>query len=129
MPKPLKKILYVEDDEDIAEITIMSLKEFGGFEVDHCSSGVDALNYLKQHQPQLILMDVMMPKMDGVDVFNHMKTLPANQNTPVIFMTARAQTHEQKEYIDMGAIGVIVKPFNPETLCSRIHELWDEAHE
>lgn len=129
MGKPLKKILYIEDDEDIAVITIMSLQEFGDFDVNHCASGAEALEYLSQHKPELILMDVMMPKMDGVEVFNRMKLLPINRNTPVIFMTARAQTHEQKQYTDMGAIGVIVKPFDPETLCEIIRNLWDKANE
>lgn len=124
----LKKILYVEDDEDIAEIATMTLEEIGGFEVKHCLSGVQALDNLATYNPQLILMDVMMPEMDGPETLKHMQQKGIADNIPVIFMTAKAQTHEQEEYKKMGAVGVIVKPFDPMALCDTIKALWREAN-
>lgn len=124
----LKKILYVEDDEDIAEIAVMTLEELGGFEVKHCASGMIALDQLSSYAPQLILMDVMMPGMDGPETFERIKET-SSAHVPVIFMTAKAQKHEQEEYINMGAVGVIVKPFDAMTLCSTITQLWEGANE
>ncbi len=123
----LKKILYVEDDEDIAEVATMTLEEIGGFEVKHCISGVQALGNLPKFNPQLILMDVMMPEMDGPQTLKHMQQKGIADKIPVVFMTAKAQTHQQEEYKQMGAVGVIVKPFDPMTLCQQITRLWEEA--
>lgn len=128
MPEALKKILYVEDDEDIAEITMMTLVDLGGFDVRHCPSGEEALLVLPQYEPQLALMDVMMPTMDGPETLKKMRNLSSGKNLPVIFMTAKAQTHEQKYYLSLGAIGVIVKPFDPIQLPNTILELWSKNY-
>jgi two-component system OmpR family response regulator len=128
MSKTLEKILYVEDDEDIAEIAQMILEDIGGFEVMHCSSGQKALDAYPNYNPQLVLMDVMMPKMDGPETLENLRKMPEEKDTPVIFMTAKAQTHEQVAYRNMGALGVIVKPFDPETLCDHINALWERRH-
>ena len=127
MPLTLKKLLYVEDDESIAEIVMMSLQELGGFEVRHCSSGQEALDVIVSYAPQLVLMDVMMPGMDGPETLTRIRQLPDMQNLPVIFMTAKAQTHEQQAYFGLGAIGVIVKPFDPMTLGDQVRELWAKS--
>ncbi len=124
----LKRILYVEDDEDIAQIVEMTLEEFGGFEVKHCISGIDALRELPKFLPQLVLMDMMMPDMDGLEVFQRMKKIDKIKDIPVIFLTAKMQLQEQKSYINAGAIGIIVKPFDPEKLCSNINVIWRKAH-
>ncbi|UJQ93991.1 response regulator [Mariluticola halotolerans] len=127
MPETLQKLLYVEDDESIAEIVLMTLQDLGGFEVKHCSSGQQALDTIVAYAPQLVLMDVMMPGMDGPETLNRIRQLPDMQNLPVIFMTAKAQTHEQQTYLGLGAIGVIVKPFDPMTLTDHVNELWAKA--
>lgn len=126
MAKKLKKILYVEDDEDIAQVTVMILKEFGEFEVQHCISGMDALQELPKFLPELVLMDMMMPGMDGLETFSRMKEIATIKNIPVIFMTAKMQTKEQQSYLDAGAIGVIAKPFDPEKLCELINQIWQK---
>lgn len=125
----LKKILYVEDDEDIAEIAQMTLEDIGDFEVMHCSSGQEALDAFSTYNPQLVLMDVMMPGMDGPETLKSLRKIPQAKDTPVIFMTAKAQTHEQETYKEMGALGVVVKPFDAETLCDHINNLWGNRHD
>lgn len=129
MTEKLKKILYVEDDEDIAQIAVMTLEEFGEFEVQHSISGVDALLELPKFLPQLVLMDMMMPEMDGLETFKRMKEIAAIKNIPVIFMTAKMQAKEQQSYLDAGAIGVIAKPFDPEKLCDIINQMWQKNND
>ncbi|MEM8836702.1 MAG: response regulator [Pseudomonadota bacterium] len=122
----LQTILYVEDDESIAEITLLSLKEFGNFQVYHFYSGREALEALPLVKPQLVLLDVMMPFMDGIETLKFIRQMPEGENLPVIFMTARAQTHEQQRYLDLGAEAVIVKPFDPLSLSDQLNDMWDE---
>lgn len=123
----LKQILLVEDDESIAEIATLTLEDLGGFEVVHCSSGADALESLAHYRPQLVLMDVMMPHMDGPETMRQMRLNPELSDIPVIFVTARAQVHEQEQYSKMGAAGIIVKPFDPISLCDEITQMWEQA--
>ncbi len=123
MPQALKKILLVEDEQDIQLITQMSL-EREGLEVNACSSGFEALDRLNYFQPDLILLDVMMPEMDGMTVLKELRKLPQTQDTPVIFMTAKTQRKEIETYLEMGAVEVIAKPFDPLTLASRLQQTW-----
>jgi DNA-binding response OmpR family regulator len=125
MPLPLNKILYFEDDVDIAMVAKLTLEAIGGFEVLHCASGQEALDALPSYDPQLVLVDVMMPQMDGMQTLANLRKMPEAKVTPVIFMTARAQTHEQADYLRLGALGVIVKPFDPMTLSDCIKDLWE----
>jgi len=126
MTDDLKKILYVEDDPDIAEITLMTLQDLGDFTVKHCMSGQEALAVLPVYAPQLLIIDVMMPGMDGPETVEKMKLTPEGQDLPFLFMTAKAQTHEQAAYREKGALGVIVKPFDPMTLCDTIQRFWEK---
>jgi len=129
MPATLRSILYVEDDEDIAEVTMMTLQMLGGFDVVHCNSGQRALDRFASVAPQLVLMDVMMPEMDGPETLRRLRQQSgAAERVPVIFMTARAQLHEQAAYRALGALGVIVKPFDPITLGTQIAEIWESRH-
>lgn len=126
MNETLKKILYVEDDQDIAEITTMTLECLANFEVKHVPSGCEVLNVFFDYKPQLILMDVMMPEMDGIETFKELQKNPQTKDIPVIFITAKAQVHEQQAYKQMGVAGVIVKPFDPNTLCTTIESIWNQ---
>lgn len=129
MTGTLNTILYVEDDDDIAEVALMTLQMLGGFEVVHCNSGRRALDSFAAVTPQLVLMDVMMPEMDGPETLRRLRQMPGiAQTVPVIFMTARAQVHEQAAYRQLGALGVIVKPFDPITLSAQITEIWEQRH-
>ena len=119
----LEKIACVEDDPDIRAIAELALTEFSGFEVKTFSNGQDALTGLGRFSPQLILLDVMMPGMDGIEVFSQLKEMPDLAGAPVIFMTAKAQRVEIEKYISLGAVGVITKPFDPIGLSTLVTDL------
>jgi CheY-like chemotaxis protein len=124
MSDELKRILYIEDVQSIAMVAVMVLEDLGGFEVRHLLSGQEALDALPGFAPQLVLLDVMMPGMDGPEALRRIREMPEGRDIPAIFMTAKAQTHEQDDYIAMGALGVIVKPFEPISLSETIREMW-----
>ena len=123
--KILKKILYVEDDQDIQTVGKITLEAFGNFNVFTCNSGKEALELVKEVNPDLILMDVMMPEMDGITALSELKKDFEVSGIPVIFMTAKAQVHEVEKYNQLGAAGVIIKPLDPVKLCSQIIEIWE----
>lgn len=128
MMPSLKTILYVEDEPDIQTITQMALESLGGFNVEICGSGEEAVDRAPNFAPELILLDVMMPGMDGPATFRALRALPGTAKTPVIFMTAKTQTHEVAALIELGAIGVIPKPFDPIALADQINALWETNH-
>ena len=125
----LKTILYVEDDKDIQTIGKITLETFGNLNVVTCNSGKEALEVIKDVKPDLVLMDVMMPEMDGITAMLEFKKDPEISEIPVIFMTAKAQVHEVEKYNQIGVAGVIIKPFDPVQLCSQIYEIWEKFYE
>lgn len=125
----LSRILYVEDEPDIRAVARLALAAVGGFTVELCSSGSEALQIAPAFQPDLILLDVMMPDMDGPTTFKALQAIPAVAQIPVIFMTAKVQTHEVLQYRKIGAIDVISKPFDPMTLSETISRIWTHYHE
>jgi CheY-like chemotaxis protein len=114
------KVLYVDDDPDIREIAIMSLGLDPDMDVRGEGSGAEALLAARSWQPNAILLDVMMPSMDGPTTLRHLRECAETAAIPVIFITARAQTREVDEYLAMGALAVIVKPFDPMTLAKSV---------
>lgn len=125
MPPRLETILYVEDEPDIRAIAELALETVGDFTLLSCESGRQALATAEQQRPDLILLDVMMPDMDGPEVLQKLRGLPGFEAIPAVFMTAKVQPGEVAEYLDMGAIDVIAKPFDPLTLASQIQEIWN----
>ncbi len=121
----LHKILYVEDEPDIQIIAKMSLEVLGGFTVCVCSGGVEALEQAQEFMPDLILLDVMMPGMDGPETLKQLKQLPELALTPFVFMTAKVNAHEIAHYLSLGAKAVIAKPFEPMELPKKIQEIFD----
>ncbi len=117
------KILYVDDEDDIREIAQMSLELDPEFEVRLCSSGHQALQEVTDWQPDLILLDVMMPEMDGPETLRRLAAAPSTAAIPVVFITARTQTHEVARFLSMGAVGVIAKPFDPMKLAGEVKRL------
>jgi two-component system, OmpR family, response regulator len=114
---PALKVLYVDDEPDIREVGAMALELDGSMEVTTAASGPEALTLLEGGgRPDVILLDVMMPGMDGPAALNELKKRPELAQIPVIFITARAQAHELARFVSLGAIGVITKPFDPMTL-------------
>ncbi len=125
---PLSRILFVEDDPDIQAVVRMALELVGGFTVVTCSSGREALQQAPTIQPDLILLDVMMPGMDGPTTLRELRGLALTATTPVIFMTAKVQPQERAYYESLGAVGVIAKPFDPMGLSATIQEIWSTQH-
>lgn len=128
MTDKLVRILYVEDEPDIQTVARLALEALGGFVVEICSSGNEALQRAPGFQPQLILLDVMMPGMDGPSTLKMLRALPQFSRTPVIFMTAKVQPDEVAGYKEVGAVDVIPKPFDPMTLSSQVQAIWERCH-
>lgn len=124
----LKKILYVEDEPDIQTVARMALEMVGGFELECCSSGSEAVAKGPGFAPDLVLLDVMMPGMDGPSTLAELRKLPALAAVPVVFMTAKVQPSEIARFKELGAVEVIPKPFDPMTLHLTIGEIWDRHH-
>lgn len=125
---PLRKVLCVEDDDKILAVAALALQS-AGFETLMCASGQEAIEQGPGFAPDLILLDVMMPELDGPGTLRALRQIPETAALPVVFMTAKAQPHEVAEYKKLGAIGVIVKPFDPMTLGAHLHQLWTRAQE
>jgi CheY-like chemotaxis protein len=127
-PGPLNRILYVEDEEDIQTVAKIALETLGGFTLRVCGSGAEALQEAPAFRPQLILLDVMMPGMDGPSTLKSLRTLPGLEKIPVVFMTAKVQPGEIAHFLEMGAVEVIAKPFDPMTLSDKIQDIWKGGH-
>ncbi len=124
MAAPLNRILYVEDEPDIRAVAQLALEAVGGFTVEVCASGQEALDKCAGFKPDLVLLDVMMPGMDGPSTFAALRAKPEGQTLPIIFMTAKVQPAEVQRYQELGALGVISKPFDPMTLAETVRGLW-----
>ncbi len=126
-PMEINKVLLVDDDPAVSKMAVVCLQKIGKWDVKVASNGYDALRMLKAYQPDVIVLDVMMPGMDGFEVLNHLKRLDLTKEIPVIFMTAMAQTRELSNCIGRGARGVIQKPFNPMLLPAQIKAILIES--
>ena len=120
----LDKILHVEDDKVIQMISLVCLEKLGGFTVAQACTGKEALEIAVGFMPDLLLLDVMMPEMNGPELLLELRKLKETAQTPVIFMTAKAQAHEVQQLRDLGALDVIIKPFDPITLADNIRAIW-----
>ncbi|MCB1908012.1 MAG: response regulator [Rhodocyclaceae bacterium] len=126
--KPLRRILYVEDDADIRMVACLALESIGGFEVSACASGEEALDVADDFAPDMILLDVMMPGMDGPSTLRALRGLPGFADTPVAFMTAKVQPEELAEYGALGSCDAIAKPFDPMLLADQVRALWESVN-
>ena len=124
MSSDLQRIMLVEDEPDIQLVARLALERLGHFTIEICSSGQEALTRLERFAPELMLLDVMMPGLDGPATLAALRRLPAGATLPVSFMTAKVQPHEIAAYMALGAIGTIAKPFDPITLPAEIRALW-----
>lgn len=105
--------MLVDDEPDIRTVAEMSLSHVGGWHTLVATGGAEALKMAAEHKPDVIILDVMMPEMDGVATFEALSDNDATRDIPVIFMTAKIQPHERESYLRLGATGVIAKPFDP----------------
>ena len=125
MVTELRRILLVEDDPDIQIVARLALTDLAGFELEVCSSGLEALEKAPRFAPDLILLDVMMPDLDGLSTLKELRRRSSVGETPVIFMTAKAQPEEVAEYRRLGALDVIIKPFDPMSLGDEVRRIWN----
>ncbi|MCG7578240.1 MULTISPECIES: response regulator [unclassified Halomonas] len=123
----LERILYVEDDPDIQTVATLALEVVGGFNVKVCASGEQALEEAEAFAPDMILLDVMMPGMDGPSTLAALRQRSSLEKVPIAFMTAKVQPHEVDQLIALGAKSVIAKPFDPMTLANQVRTLWEQA--
>jgi CheY-like chemotaxis protein len=121
----LREILYVDDEPDIREIVQMALGLVPTLSVNTADSGTRALQSMQASKPDLVLLDVMMPNMDGPTTLQHMRSQPELQSIPVIFMTAKAMPQEVARFRALGAAAVIAKPFDPMLLAEHVFAIWD----
>ena len=122
--RPLTKICYVEDDEDIRRIVRMSLERIGKMTVEVVGDPMVAIEAMKSFSPDLVMLDWMMPGMDGPTLFKKMKEHPETGALPVVFITAKASQAELDDLVRMGAVGTISKPFNPKDLPDQLRAIW-----
>jgi two-component system, OmpR family, response regulator len=122
--RPLTKVCYVEDDEDIQRIVRMSLERIGKMTVEVVGDPMVAIDAMKRFGPDLVLLDWMMPGMDGPALFKKMKELPETRDLPVVFITAKASQTDLDDLIRMGAAGTISKPFSPKDLPDQLRGIW-----
>ena len=123
MKRPLSSVLCVDDDPDILAVVSLALRSVGGLEVQVANEGGAALALLERKPVDMLLLDVMMPGMDGPATLEALRANPATAHMPVVFMTARVQLYGQASP-PTGLLAVIAKPFDPVTLSTRLQGLW-----
>ena len=124
----LQRVLIADDEPDILEISRIALETVGGFEVLVCSSGAKLLERLSGFQPDLIVVDVLMPDMTGPEVFEEIRRRPEFDEVPVIYLTGVIQEEELADLRKTGVADIILKPFDPMTLADRINGVWKGTH-
>ncbi len=115
-----RRILIIDDEDDIREVAALSLESVSGWEVIKANSGAQGLARAAEHQPDAILLDVMMPGMDGPTTFKELRKNPATVQIPVLLLTAKVQGTDQRRFADLGVEAVLFKPFDPLTLSKQI---------
>ncbi|MYN07300.1 response regulator [Pseudoduganella aquatica] len=125
----LNSILYVEDNPHVRGVAKMALEVIGNFKVRECSSGLAALRLGADFHPDLILLDVQEPGMDGVATLAQLRSIPHLCHTPAMFVTGAVSAGEMARYVAAGAAGIIAKPLEPLRLAGQLRRLWDERPE
>lgn len=129
MRPALRKVMVVEDNADIRTIVTVALETVGGLEVRACESGTEALGAVDEFGPQLLLLDVMMPDLDGPGVLARLRERPETAALPVVFLTAKAAPSEIQRLRALGACDVLTKPFDPMTLHEQVKAIWSAGPE
>jgi CheY-like chemotaxis protein len=124
--RDLNRILCVDDDPDIQNLAKLTLEVIGGYIIEVCSSGEEALQKAVIFKPDLILLDIMMPGMDGPTTWQKLREIPETSTIPVIFFTAKAKPAEIAEVKAIGGLDVIIKPFSPMALPETIRKIWEQ---
>ena len=124
MKAALQTVLLVEDHADIRTIAKTALEMVGGLKVRACESGAEALAAVGEFKPQLVILDVMMPDMDGPGVLEALRQRPDTREIPVVFLTAKASPAELQRLRGLGALDILTKPFDPMTLHEKVKAIW-----
>jgi CheY-like chemotaxis protein len=114
------RILIIDDEDDIREVAALSLETVAGWDVITANSGAQGLLRAAEHQPDAILLDVMMPGMDGPTTVRELRKNPVTAKIPVLLLTAKVQSTDQRRFADLGVQAVLFKPFDPLTLSTQI---------
>jgi CheY-like chemotaxis protein len=123
----MTKILVAEDEADIRELVAFSLENIGGFQVVKARNGAEAVQVARTEIPDLILMDVRMPRMTGVEACAKLKTIPETKDIPIVFLSAMGQEQEIQQGMDVGATEYVLKPFAPDVLMAKVREILGRA--
>lgn len=129
MPPSLRKIMCIDDEPDILEIVKACLEIGGNYTVSTCSSGKEALDTIGEVKPDLIMLDILIPAMDGVTIFGKLRGYSSLKTVPIVFVSAMVQPKEVSAYIELGAAGVIMKPFDPMKLTAEVESMWKSFHD
>ena len=116
----MRRVLIIDDEDDIREVAALSLESVAGWEIATANSGAAGIERAKEFKPDAILMDVMMPGMDGPTTFRAMQQIPEVAQIPVLLLTAKVQGVDQRRFADLGVVAVLFKPFDPMTLAQQI---------
>lgn len=117
------KVLLIDDEADIREVAALALESGGDYEVLTASNGLEGIEFARTHRPDAILLDVMMPGLDGPSTFERLQSLEETRTIPVVFLTAKVQSSERERLELLGVRGLIAKPFDPLTLPSDLEKL------
>lgn len=117
-----RRILIIDDEDDIREVAALSLETVAGWDVVVASSGTQGVTRAEEDKPDAILLDVMMPGMDGPSTFRELRKSPVTAKIPVLLLTAKVQSSDQRRFADLGVEAVLFKPFDPMTLAAQISE-------
>ncbi len=120
----LRHVLCVEDEPDIRLIAQLALETVGGLKVSLCGSGKEGLDVARRERPDLVVLDVMMPGLDGPGTLKALRELPETRDLPVVFMTAKVQPAEVAQLMELGALAVVAKPFDPMSLADQLRGIW-----
>ena len=121
------RVLHVDDSDDMHQIVLLALETVGNLEVAQAGSGVEALDLAVAFEPDIFLLDVMMPEMTGPETLKNLRKIPKFAATPVIFLTAKAQPEDIADLMALGALTVMTKPFDPMTLAEKIVKTWESS--
>ncbi|MDV3350185.1 response regulator [Leptolyngbyaceae cyanobacterium CCMR0082] len=121
----MKHILIIDDEDDIRDVAQVALETIGGWRVSTASTGPEGLAQMQADPPDVVLLDVMMPDMDGIEVFKRMRAESQIQDIPVLLMTAKTQAADQQRFLSLGVTAIITKPFKVMLLADQIAEILD----
>lgn len=118
----MRRVLVIDDEEDIREVAALALETVAGWNVTTAPSGRDGILAAQREQPDAILMDVMMPGMDGPSTFREMQTIDRVSQIPVVLLTAKTQGVDRRRFAELGVAAVLLKPFDPLTLADELSQ-------